>query len=52
MEALKARARAQGLWNLWLPKDTAEILRSKLGPDLDQKGLLGPGLTNVEVRRR
>ena len=52
MEALKARARAQGLWNLWLPKDTADILRSKLGPDLDQQGLLGPGLTNVEVRRR
>jgi acyl-CoA dehydrogenase len=34
MEELKARARDQGLWNLWLPHDT--------------EGYSSPGLTNVE----
>ena len=34
MEELKARARDQGLWNLWLPHDT--------------EGHSSPGLTNVE----
>ena len=34
MEELKARAREQGLWNLWLPHDV--------------DGFSSPGLTNVE----
>jgi hypothetical protein len=35
MEVLKAKAKAAGLWNLWLPKDT-------------NNGAGGGGLTNLE----
>eukprot|EP00191_Tetraselmis_sp_GSL018_P011365 CAMPEP_0177615656 /NCGR_PEP_ID=MMETSP0419_2-20121207/23591_1 /TAXON_ID=582737 /ORGANISM="Tetraselmis sp., Strain GSL018" /LENGTH=783 /DNA_ID=CAMNT_0019113367 /DNA_START=126 /DNA_END=2474 /DNA_ORIENTATION=- len=46
MEQLKAEARAAGLWNLWMPSDTAELLRR---PPLSLGGdLLGAGLTNLE----
>merc|ERR1719236_170963 len=38
MEELKREARARGLWNLFLPRDTAAIVRQKLGL----------GLTNAE----
>ncbi len=37
IEDLKAKARAAGLWNLWMPADTAEIA-----------GVQGAGLTNQE----
>ncbi|MFD0669756.1 acyl-CoA dehydrogenase family protein [Ramlibacter sp. MAHUQ-53] len=37
VEDLKAKARAAGLWNLWLPQDTAEAA-----------GVEGAGLTNQE----
>ncbi|MDP1968217.1 MAG: acyl-CoA dehydrogenase family protein, partial [Burkholderiaceae bacterium] len=37
VEKLKARAKAEGLWNLWLPVDSAEA-----------SGYSGAGLTNQE----
>ena len=40
IESLKVKARAAGLWNLWMPKDTAEIAGNV--------GNLGAGLTNLE----
>jgi acyl-CoA dehydrogenase len=44
VEELKAAARAAGLWNLWLPRDSAALLRVPVSsPDL-----LGPGLSNAE----
>ncbi len=43
-ESLKAKARAAGLWNVWLPPDSARLLRVSPVPD----GLLGPGLSNYE----
>jgi len=43
MEELKTRARAAGLWNLWLPRDSARLLRVPV-----PAGLLGPGLSNEE----
>ncbi|KAK2080362.1 hypothetical protein QBZ16_000215 [Prototheca wickerhamii] len=52
LEELKAEARRQGLWNLWVPAD----MRVKLAPlmreagisDEEAKLLLGPGLSNLE----
>lgn len=52
LEGLKAEARRQGLWNLWIPAD----MRVKLAPLMRGAGvsgaeaalLLGPGLSNLE----
>ncbi|RMZ56216.1 hypothetical protein APUTEX25_002406 [Auxenochlorella protothecoides] len=52
LEGLKAEARRQGLWNLWIPAD----MRVKLAPLMRGVGvsgaeaalLLGPGLSNLE----
>lgn len=44
MEQLKEEAQKSGLWNLWMPADTAEGL-ARLGLD---KKWIGPRLTNEE----
>lgn len=51
LEELKSEAKAQGLWNLWLPADTAESIQDlvrdvRIKADADI--LLGPGLSNLE----
>jgi len=46
MEELKAKSKSQGLWNLWMPADTADLLR-RSGLPLPPE-LLGPGLSNLE----
>lgn len=43
-EDLKAAAKAAGLWNLWLPADSAALLRCDAPPG----AALGPGLSNAE----
>jgi len=50
MEELKGRARAQGLWNLWLPADTAARLTHLLDkvPAAERGTLLGAGLSNLD----
>ncbi|EFN52386.1 hypothetical protein CHLNCDRAFT_138837 [Chlorella variabilis] len=51
-ERLKAEAKRQGLWNLWLPADMAAALeplvRQAAASGDEQRLLLGPGLTNLE----
>ncbi|KAL3143656.1 hypothetical protein ABBQ38_002451 [Trebouxia sp. C0009 RCD-2024] len=50
MEELKAKARAEGLWNLWLPADMAAKiahLRERV-PQAERHLLIGPGLSNLE----
>ncbi|KAL0021599.1 hypothetical protein WJX79_002748 [Trebouxia sp. C0005] len=50
MEELKAKARDEGLWNLWLPADMAAKiahLREKV-PEAERHLLIGPGLSNLE----
>ena len=46
---VQVRARAAGLWNLWLPADTRDLIRRKLGFRLEdaEDGLLGAGLSNA-----
>jgi hypothetical protein len=47
---LQAKARAEGLWNLWLPADMAAKiahLREKV-PEAERHLLIGPGLSNLE----
>eukprot|EP00898_Chlorokybus_atmophyticus_P000655 jgi/Chlat1/1590/Chrsp124S01854 len=47
-EELKRLAKKQGLWNLWLPKDTAEKVKGLLSGGQAEEHLLGAGLTNLE----
>ncbi|DBA75358.1 TPA: hypothetical protein ACH3X1_010626 [Trebouxia sp. C0004] len=50
MEELKAKARGEGLWNLWLPADMAAKiahLREEV-PEAERHLLIGPGLSNLE----
>ena len=50
VEELKTLAKRAGLWNLWLPVDSAELLKLPV-PNDDEEGrmlLTGPGLTNLE----
>lgn len=51
-EELKEAAKAQGLWNLWIPSDMAQTLRtlvSDAARSPEQAALLlGPGLSNLE----
>lgn len=51
-EELKQKAKAAGLWNLWISPDLASSMRSSVlslvkDPE-EQKLLLGPGLSNLE----
>lgn len=53
MEALKAVARAQGLWNLWISRDLSKCLQNLLEGTTElipaeRKLLAGPGLSNVD----
>lgn len=46
----QAKARAEGLWNLWLPADMAAKiahLRERV-PQAERHLLIGPGLSNLE----
>lgn len=50
-EELKRRARAAGLWNLWLPAHTAQGVQHLLplcADGADRAMLLGAGLNNLE----
>ena len=44
MEELKAKARAAGLWNLFMPSDTRDLIAPSIREAVD----CGPGLTNLE----
>jgi alkylation response protein AidB-like acyl-CoA dehydrogenase/aminoglycoside phosphotransferase (APT) family kinase protein len=48
VEELKALAKSAGLWNLWLPADSRELLKLSIPNGEDGKLLTGPGLTNLE----
>ena len=50
MERMKAAARAQGLWNLWVSPHLAACIRPVLPSSLEPEQatlLLGPGLSNL-----
>ena len=50
MPRAQAKARSDGLWNLWLPADMAAKiahLREKV-PQAERHLLIGPGLSNLE----
>ena len=46
MEQMKALARAQGLWNLWISPSLADCMREVVSVS-DEPGLLGAGLSNL-----
>ena len=46
MEEMKAAARVQGLWNLWISPSLADCMRD-VAPESSEPGLLGAGLSNL-----
>jgi alkylation response protein AidB-like acyl-CoA dehydrogenase len=48
MEELKKKAKAKGLWNLWLPLDSAALIKITNARGNDEALYKGPGLTNLE----
>ena len=52
MESLKVKARAQGLWNLWISKDLSKrfqkLLQESVLSQADRELLSGPGFSNVD----
>lgn len=49
MEEMKAAARAQGLWNLWISPSLADCMRD-VAAESSAPGLLGAGLSNLVAR--
>lgn len=48
VESLKDSAKRAGLWNLWLPLDSAALLKIRPHSGEDPALFAGPGLTNLE----
>jgi len=48
VEELKAKAKIAGLWNLWLPMDSAALLKIQDAGGSGSSLFAGPGLTNLE----
>jgi len=46
MEEMKAKAKAQGLWNLWISPSLAANIREVVS-ESKESGLLGVGLSNL-----
>lgn len=46
MEEMKAKAKAQGLWNLWISPSLAANIREVVS-ESKESGLLGAGLSNL-----
>ena len=46
MEEMKAKAKAQGLWNLWISPSLADCMREVVA-ESSEPGLLGAGLSNL-----
>lgn len=46
MEKMKALAKAQGLWNLWISPSLADCMREVVA-ESSEPGLLGAGLSNL-----
>ena len=51
MEEMKALARAQGLWNLWISTHLAACM-AEVAPGSEDRALLGAGLSNLVSHRR
>uniref|UniRef100_A0A0C9RJM2 TSA: Wollemia nobilis Ref_Wollemi_Transcript_14447_2911 transcribed RNA sequence n=1 Tax=Wollemia nobilis TaxID=56998 RepID=A0A0C9RJM2_9CONI len=47
-ETLKEMAKVQGLWNLWIPVDSATRVENLFAKDEHKSWLLGAGLSNLE----
>ena len=48
VESLKTAAKSAGLWNLWLPLDSAALLKIRPNDGEESTLFAGPGLTNLE----